>query len=89
MKQADELKKETLLESAQQAGVVAVDYAEYGQRAISLLDERSSALGVTSFPHVSMGWDGTPRNYSMGIVLNNTPEKWKNFLSQTKEWIDI
>jgi hypothetical protein len=78
-----------LLERAKQAGVVAVDYAEYGQRAISLLDERPSTLGVTCFPHVSMGWDGTPRNYSMGIVLNNTPEKWKNFLVKTKEWMDL
>ena len=78
-----------LLERAKQAGIVAVDYAEYGQQALSLLDQRPSALGVTFFPHVSMGWDGTPRNYSMGIVLNNTPEKWKNFLVKTKEWVDI
>lgn len=88
-KSADKLKKPTLLERAKLAGVVAVDYSEFGQRAISLMDERPSALGVTCFPHVSMGWDGTPRNYSMGIVLNNTPEKWKKFLSQTKEWLDL
>jgi len=87
-KSADELKKATLLERAKVAGVVAVDYAEYGQRAIPIMDERPSVLGVTYFPHVSMGWDGTPRNYSMGIVLNNTPEKWKKFLSQTKDWLD-
>jgi hypothetical protein len=87
-KSADELKKASLLERAKVAGVVAVDYSEYGQRAISLMDERPSALGVTYFPHVSMGWDGTPRNYSMGIVLNNTPEKWKKFLGQTKDWLD-
>ncbi len=78
----------TLLERAAQAGIVAVDYAEYGKQAMTVRDERPSALGVTYFPHVSMGWDGTPRNYSMGIVLNNSPEKWKDFLSQTKDWLD-
>ncbi len=78
----------TLLSRAAKAGVVAADYAEYGKRAIRLLDERPAALKVTCFPHVSMGWDGTPRNYSMGIVLNNTPEKWAEFLRQTKGWLD-
>ena len=87
-KTEDDVKEMTLLESAKLNDVVAVDYNEYGQRAISILDERPSELGVTYFPHVSMGWDGTPRNYSMGIVLNNSPEKWKYFLGQTKEWLD-
>ena len=80
---------ESLIERAVQADIVAVDYQEYGLQAISLLDKRPVELGVTFFPHVSMGWDGTPRNYSMGIVLNNTPEKWKAFLSQTKDWLDL
>ena len=77
-----------LLARAAKAGVVAVDYAEYGKQAIALMDERPAALGVTYFPHVSMGWDGSPRNYSMGIVLNNTPGKWGGFLRQAKEWLD-
>ena len=88
LKPAHQLTKPTLLERAKKAGVVAVDYSEYGKRAISIFDERPSALGVTYFPHVSMGWDGTPRNYSMGIVLNNTPDKWKKFLGKTKNWLD-
>jgi len=78
----------TLLGRAAQAGVVATDYAEYGQRAMRVMDERPGALNVTYFPHVSMGWDGSPRNYSMGIVLNNTPEKWGEFLRQTRGWLD-
>jgi hypothetical protein len=85
---AETNEKTTLLDRAAQAGVVAVDYSEYGKQAMTVRDERPSALGVTYFPHVSMGWDGTPRNYSMGIVLNNTPEKWRDFLAQTKEWLD-
>jgi hypothetical protein len=78
----------TLLERAAKAGVVAVDYAEYGRRALQLLDERPEALQVTYFPHVSMGWDGSPRNYSMGLVLNNAPQKWGEFLRETRAWLD-
>jgi hypothetical protein len=87
-KSPGEIAKTTLLERASQAGVVAVDYTDYGKQAMPLFDMRQTELGLTYFPHVSMGWDGTPRNYSMGIVLNNTPEKWKDFLSQTKDWLD-
>ena len=83
-----QLGESTLLENAASAGVVAVDYAEYGKQAMHIMDERPAALGVTYFPHVSMGWDATPRNYPSGIVLNNTPEKWKGFLQQTKAWLD-
>jgi hypothetical protein len=78
----------TLLDRAAKARLIAVDYAQYGRRAMRLLDERPAALGVPCFPHVSMGWDGSPRNYSMGVVLNNTSEKWREFLSETKRWLD-
>lgn len=78
----------TPLERAAKAGLVAADYAEYGRRAMQLFDERPKALQVTYFPHVSMGWDGSPRNYSMGVVLNNTPQKWGEFLRQTRSWLD-
>lgn len=83
------LTETTILENAARAGLVAVDYAQYGQRAMQLMDERPAALGVPYFPHVSVGWDGSPRNYPSGIVLNTTPEKWAGFLSQTKAWMDL
>src|SRR5690606_35908506 len=69
-------------------GIVAVDYRDYGNEAMKLFDKRGEELQLTYFPHVSMGWDGSPRNYSMGMVLNNTPEKWRHFLQQTKDWLD-
>lgn len=84
----EQISEPTLLENAAKAGLVAVDYAEYGKQAMLLMDERPAALGVTYFPHVAMGWDGSPRNYPCGLVLNNTPEKWAGFLRQTKAWLD-
>ena len=63
-------------------------FSDYGREALKVLDQPPTALGVTYFPHVSMGWDGSPRNYSMGMVLNNTPEKWREFLREAKNWLD-
>ena len=83
-----ELAKATLVERAALEGVIAADYSDYGRQALQVLDQRPTALGVTYFPLVSMGWDGSPRNCSMGMVLNNTPEKWREFLRKTKNWLD-
>jgi hypothetical protein len=83
-----ELAKATPAEHAAAEGIIAADYGEYGRQAMKVLDERPAALKVAYFPHVSMGWDGSPRNYSMGIVLGNSPEKWGEFLRQTKSWLD-
>ncbi|HRP55319.1 glycoside hydrolase family 99-like domain-containing protein [Agriterribacter sp.] len=77
-----------ILKNALDAGIVAVDYSDYGERAMKVFDERLKGLGVVYFPHVSMGWDGSPRNYSMGMALNNTPKKWERFLRETKSWLD-
>lgn len=77
-----------ILKNAHEAGIIAVDYSNYGERAMGLFSQRVNDLGVTYFPHVSMGWDGSPRNYSMGMALNNTPAKWEHFLKETKEWLD-
>ncbi|MHB8972070.1 MAG: glycoside hydrolase family 99-like domain-containing protein [Pirellulaceae bacterium] len=82
---ATELTKDVVLGAG--AGFIAVDYDQYGREAMRIMDERPGALGVTYFPHVSMGWDGSPRNYSMGMVINNTPEKWGEFLRQTRAWL--
>ncbi len=85
---ASEFAGTPLVERAAMAGIKAVDYSDYGRQAMRVLDQRPAVLAVPYFPHVSMGWDGSPRNYSMGMVLGNTPEKWRSFLRQTKEWLD-
>lgn len=77
-----------LMESAAKAGVVVVDYVDYGTRAMRFQQNRGAQLGATYFPHVSVGWDGSPRNYTSGIVVNTTPENFKLFLQKAKEWMD-
>lgn len=77
-----------LLGDASRAGAVVVDYRDWGNRAMALMKKRPAQLGVAYFPHVTVGWDGSPRNYISGITVNTTPENYKFFLQQAKKWLD-
>lgn len=42
------------------------------------------------YPHVSIGWDASPRAYGVrpGIVKNNTPENFEKALVEVKKFVD-
>ncbi len=52
--------------------------------------EKFASLGVTYFPHVTIGWDNNPRfnTFRPGILKNNTPENFKKALYQAKDFAD-
>lgn len=77
-----------LVENAIRAGVVVYNYADWGQRGIDLQSVRAKLLGIPYFPHVAVGWDGSPRNYSSGITVGGTPELFRDFLRQAKIFLD-
>jgi hypothetical protein len=47
-------------------------------------------IGITYFPHISIGWDNNPRfkELSHYIIENNTPENIEKALRMAKEFID-
>jgi hypothetical protein len=59
-------------------------YAEWAARALRRMSGRGERLGVDFFPHISRGWDGTPRNYPGGIVVDNTPASFEAALRDVK-----
>jgi hypothetical protein len=65
------------------------DYSEWAADA-KLEYEKMDELGVTYFPHVSLGWDNNPRfkGYREGVVRNATPDKIEAALRVAKEYID-
>lgn len=67
---------------------VSSDYPKWGEGAMRNVASRPRATGVTYFPHVTVGWDGTPRNYAGQLVTNPTPEQFGKFLDQTRAWLD-
>ncbi|WP_255498597.1 glycoside hydrolase family 99-like domain-containing protein [Dysgonomonas sp. ZJ709] len=40
------------------------------------------------YPHVSVGWDNSPRLGSSAVVKNNTPENFQKALQMAKEYVD-
>ncbi|WP_255491302.1 glycoside hydrolase family 99-like domain-containing protein [Dysgonomonas sp. ZJ279] len=40
------------------------------------------------YPHVSVGWDNSPRLGSSAVVKNNTPENFQKTLQMAKEYVD-
>ena len=65
------------------------DYNEVQADVLGFWDKFAS-LGVTYYPHVSIGWDNNPRfnMFRPGILRNNTPENFKKALYQAKEFAD-
>lgn len=65
-------------------------YAELMPDVLSEWEKIESAYGITYFPHVSVGWDGTPRFYEHigGIIRDNTPEEIGKALRSAADYAD-
>jgi hypothetical protein len=85
---AGPLSSAILMGNAKKAGIQTRDYDDWGREAIRVQIERMAALGVPFFPHVARGWDGSPRNYRSGIVVGNTPDRFKKYLIEVKALVD-
>ena len=85
---AGPLAVDTLMSNAKAAGWATRDYEDWGREAMRIQSTRAATLGIPLFPHVARGWDGSPRNYRSGIVVGNTPERFKQFLIEAKNLAD-
>ena len=48
-------------------------------------------MQVPFYPHVSLGWDASPRNSPTswgGIIVDNTPTLVRKYLEQAKQYLD-
>ena len=72
------------------------EYGEIIQDVAAQWNTISESYDATYYPHVSMGWDASPRftctlyqgEPCFGIVRNNTPEKFQQGLQLAKEFLD-
>ncbi len=62
------------------------NYKSWGNTAIAYWKNQPK-LGVPFIPNVTMGWDGMPQ-HEKGVVINNTPADFKNFLLDARHWLD-
>ena len=63
-------------------------YDHWGARAIALWSQWQNDVHIPFYPHVSIGWDGSPRNYPGGIVVDNSPDLFRKYLNQAKRYLD-
>jgi hypothetical protein len=73
-----------------------MEYEELKSEYLKYADRAAAMYGVPYYPNVTMGWDPTPRmspgqphdnrGYpNMGVVVNNTPDKFRQALLDVKE----
>ena len=43
---------------------------------------------MTFYPHISIGWDNSPRTGHSAVLKNNTPENFEKGLRMAKEFVD-
>ena len=47
-----------------------------------------TTYSFTYFPHISIGWDNSPRLGNSAVVRNNTPENFEKPLRKAKKYVD-
>ena len=66
------------------------DYTEAFEDVKSKWEQLYNGYGVPYFPHVSVGWDNSPRHtdFKGWICTNNTPENVEKAFRAAKEFVD-
>ena len=47
-----------------------------------------SVFDLVYYPHISVGWDNSPRTARSAVVKNNTPENFEKALRMAKDYVD-
>lgn len=64
------------------------DYMEIMNDVKGEWERIGSSYDFTYYPHVSVGWDNSPRTTHSAVVKNNTPENFRKALQMAKEYVD-
>lgn len=64
------------------------DYMEIMNDVKGEWERIDSSYDFTYYPHVSVGWDNSPRTTRSAVVKNNTPENFREALQMAKEYVD-
>jgi len=64
------------------------EYRNIVDKAVAEWDKIEAEFDVTYYPHVSVGWDNSPRTTKSQRVMNNTPEEFARALQAAKQYVD-
>ena len=77
-----------LLLSTQLLPAQRYDVATYLYPAYAEWDRLEGEFTIPYYPHVSIGWDNSPRFGESAVVKENTPERFEAALRRAKAWLD-
>ena len=63
-------------------------YEHWAARSVPLWPQWQDDVPVPFYPNVSVGWDGSPRNYDSGIIVDNSPALFRKYVEQAKSYLD-
>jgi hypothetical protein len=64
------------------------DYATILNSAYEEWEKLDQEFTIPYYPHVSIGWDNSPRTKRSAVVRENTPERFEQGLRKAKAYID-
>ena len=64
------------------------DYQTILDRAYEEWDKLDAEFTIPYYPHVSIGWDNSPRFGESAVVKDNSPERFEAALRKAKAWLD-
>lgn len=65
------------------------DYEQWADASTNMWDDFKKDFSMTYFPNVTISWDANPRFlFKAGYIKNSTPEKFKKYLVEAKDFID-
>ena len=64
------------------------DYQKILDQAYKEWDRLETEFTLPYYPHVSIGWDNSPRTKVSAVSRDNTPERFEGALRKAKAWLD-
>jgi len=64
------------------------EYPHLAEQAAAEWERLERDFCIPYYPHVSVGWDNSPRTRQSAVVRNNTPENFEQALRKAKAYVD-
>ena len=64
------------------------EYKDIVKNAVKEWKKLDKEFDVPYYPHVSIGWDNSPRTRESAVSRNNTPEEFQKALQAAKDFVD-
>ena len=64
------------------------DYQTILNQAYEEWERLENEISIPYYPHVSVGWDNSPRTGKSAVTRENTPERFEAAIRKAKEYID-